>query len=240
VTSALALAFAAGIYPLGLAIVVRYLGEPASMRRACAYLGGAATVTLGAGTAMVAALRGSGLTKRQHPAPSAGVQLLLGVALLLVAVWMARHRAPTGQRGPGPVDSGQPSREAPGPDRPGHRMPRDAVKDRRIPGSGELFLLGIITYLPSLLYVGAIKNLVDAGLSISVTIVVLVVCAVFVLQMVELPIILRLLAPRRTGTILASYNAWMHRHGRRLVIVLAVAGGVYFLISGMTMLLSSG
>jgi hypothetical protein len=239
VTSVLALAFAAGIYPLGLAIVVRYLGEPASMRRAYAYLGGAATVTFGAGTAMVVALRGSGLTKRQHPAPSAGVQLLLGVALLLVAVWMARHRAPAGKRGSGPADTGQPSGETQGPDGPGRRMPRVAGKDRRTPGIGELFLLGMITYLPSLLYVGAIKNLVDADLSTGVTIVLLVVCAVFVLQMVELPIILRLLAPRRTGMILAAYNAWMHRHGRRLVIVLAAAGGVYFLISGITMLLPS-
>jgi hypothetical protein len=58
--------------------------------------------------------------------------------------------------------------------------------------------------------------------------------------MVELPIILRLLAPRWTGAILASYKAWTHRHGWNIVLILAAAGGVYFLVSGIVTLLALG
>jgi hypothetical protein len=79
------------------------------------------------------------------------------------------------------------------------------------------------TYLPSAFYVAALRNLADADLGWGVTIVALFVCASLVLLMVELPILLRLLAPHRTGQILAAYNGWMNRHGWDVVLLLAAA-----------------
>src|SRR5262245_6694965 len=169
------------------------------MRLAFAYFGGAATVTLGSGAAILVALRGSGLTERQHPTPSAGMELFLGVALLVVAVWMARHRVPAGARRSGRSEASEPPREVEGPDGVDVQASKVAGTGRHTSRAGALFLLGLITYLPSLLYVGAIKHLVDADLGGGITVLALFVFTVLVLQMVELPIILRLLAPQRTG-----------------------------------------
>ncbi len=222
VSSALLFALVAGLYPLGLAIVLRYLGEPPSLRHAFAYLAGTATVTLVAGIAILLVLRGSGLTERQHPAPSGGIQVFLGVALLYLTFLLVRRRNRAGVDGPERSDE-----EANGEKDGAHGHLR----------LGRVFALGLVTYLPSLLYVSSIKNLSDANLSTSTVVLALLLCAVLVLQMVEIPIILRLLAPERTGPILASYNAWMHRHGRDLVILLSAAGGVYMLVKGIVSLL---
>ncbi len=247
--SALSLALAAGVYPLGLAIVLRYLGEPPSMRHAFAYLAGTASITLGAGIAILVALRGSGLTEWAHPTPSGGIQVFLGAALLYVAFRLNRGRRSAMRNGSGrPSETehsdviGHPDRlehpEEPGrPDDVGH-----PDEPRKVPeGVGyrprRVFLLGLITYLPSLLYVSAIKNIADAHMSNAASVLFLVLCAVLVLQMVEIPIILRLVAPRRTSVILTSYNLWMHRHGRSIAIILAVAGGSYLLVTGTMMLL---
>ncbi|WP_239376890.1 GAP family protein [Frankia sp. Cj5] len=232
-TSALPLALAAGIYPLGLAIVLRYLGEPASMRHAYAYLAGTATVTFVAGIAILLALRGSGLTERQHPAPGGGIQVFLGVALLFVAVRLTRRRKRAGRDASRDTDRLDRQNE---PSEPGKETGANGAPGRH-PGLGRVYLLGVVTYLPSLLYISAIKNLADSHSSNTETALLLLLCAVFVLQMVELPIILRIVAPARTGAILAAYNGWMHRHGQDLLILLAAAGGGYVLISGIMTLL---
>jgi hypothetical protein len=167
------------------------------------------------------------------------MDVFLGVALLLVAVWMARHRVSAGMRRSGRLEVTKSPREAEGLDGVGGQEPEVAATGRHTSGAGGLFLLGLITYLPSLLYVGAIKDLVDDDLGNGFTVLALFVCAVLVLQMVELPIILRLLAPQRTGAILASYNAWMRRYGWNLVMLFAAAGGVYFIVRGIAKLLAS-
>ncbi|EIV94326.1 GAP family protein [Frankia sp. QA3] len=237
-TRALPLAFVAGVYPLGLAIVLRYLGEPTAMRHAFAYLAGAATVTLGAGAAILVALRVSDFPERQQRTMSAGMQTFLGVMLLLVAVWVARHRTPAGMRRPARRVAAPP-READTPDAVRSPAANEPATRRRASGARAIFFLGMVTYLPSAFYVGAIKDLADADLSRAATILALFACTLLVLHMVELPIILRLLVPRRTGAILAAYNAWMHRHGWDIVVLAAAASGIYFLASGIITLLTS-
>ncbi|WP_131784247.1 GAP family protein [Protofrankia symbiont of Coriaria ruscifolia] len=242
-TSALFLALAAGVYPLGLAIVLRYLGEPPSMRHAFAYLAGTASITLGAGVAILVTLRGSGLTERSRPTPSGGIEVFLGVALLYVAFRLNRRPRSATRDGPGRPDASVRPHEPERTDGIGHPDgPEHPDEPRKVPegirnSTRRVFLLGLITYLPSLLYVSAIKNIADAHMSNATSALLLVLCAVLVLQMVEIPIILRLVAPRRTGAILASYNSWMHRHGRSIVIILAVAGGIYLLLTGVMTLL---
>jgi hypothetical protein len=235
-TGALPLAVAAGIYPLGLAIVVRYLGDPPSLRHAFAYLGGAAAVTIGAGAAILVILRVAQLPPGEERTLGAGLQTFLGAALLLLALWVARHRPTTIRRPARPVAIT--SRAAEGPAAPPGPPPKEPGGRRGTGGVRAVFLVGMTTYLPSAFYVAALKNLADADLGWGVTIVALFVCASLVLLMVELPILLRLLAPHRTGQILAAYNGWMNRHGWDVVLLLAAASGLYFLASGVVTLLT--
>ncbi|ONH31683.1 GAP family protein [Pseudofrankia asymbiotica] len=243
-TSALPLAIVAGIYPLGLAIVVRYLGDPPSLRHAFAYLGGAATVTVGAGVAIVVTLRLAELPGRQERTLSAGLQTFLGAALLLLALWVARHRATAIHRPSRGAEAA--SQEADRSDRSDRSdaarapTPQENVGGLGAAGTRTIFLVGVTTYLPSAFYIAALRNLAEAHSGVGITILSMFVCAALVLLMVELPIALRLLAPRQTGRILAAYNAWMNRHGWNIVLLIATASGLYFLANGVVELLTSG
>jgi hypothetical protein len=236
VTSALPLAAAAGIYPLGLAIVVRYLGDPPLLRHAFAYLAGAAAITVGAGAALVVILRVAELPGRQERALSAGLQTVLGATLLLVALWSARRHRPATRRRSRRTTA--PSTHADGPAAAREPAPARAAANGPAVGARKIFLVGIATYLPSALYVAALKNLAAANLGSGATVLSLLTCASLVLLMVEIPILLRLLLPRQTGRILAAYNDWMRRHGRDIVVLIAAVGGLYFLATGITTLLA--
>jgi hypothetical protein len=237
VTNALPLAVAAGIYPLGLAIVLRYLGDPPSLRHAFSYLGGAAAVTLGAGAAIVVILRGADLPAGQERTLSDAMQTFLGVILLLVAIWIYRHRANAARRAPRRIAT--PSRDESRPDAAHDPQPKETFVSRQATRARTIFFLGATTYLPSALYIAALKNIADADLGVGFTILSLFVCASLVLLMVELPIIIRLFAPRRTGRIIASYNAWTMRHGWNIILLISTASGLYFLASGIAGLLTS-
>ncbi|OHV31815.1 MULTISPECIES: GAP family protein [Pseudofrankia] len=236
-TSSLPLAIAAGIYPLGLAIVVRYLGDPPSLRHAFAYLGGAAAVTVGAGAAIVVALRVADLSGSQERTLSAGMQTFLGAVLLLVAFWVSRHR-PTEIRRPSRRVVAT-SREVGGPDAARDLTPKEAGESRKAVGARTMFFVGVTTYLPSAFYVAALKNLAATDSGPGLTILSLFVCAALVLIMVEFPIVLRLLAPRQTGRILAAYNTWMGRHGWDVIFLVATVSGLCFLASGIVGLITS-
>jgi len=235
-TGALPLAAAAGIYPLGLAIVIRYLGDPPSLRYAFAYFGGAAAVTVGAGAAILVSLRVAALPPRQERVLSAGLEVFLGVALLLVAFWIARHRATAIRRPPRRVTPR--AREPAEPKGDHASTPKKTAGGRGTGSVRTVFLVGMTTYLPSALYVAALKSLADSGLGWGAALASLFVCASLVLLMVELPILLRLLAPRRTGQIIGGYNTWMNRHGWDVVLLLALVSGLYFLASGIATFLA--
>ena len=236
-SDALALAVAAGIYPLGLAIVLRYLGDPPSLRHAFAYLGGAATVTLGAGAAVVVALRLAKLPARQERTLSDGLQTVLGATLLLVALWIHRHQAaatyrtsrriaaPSQKTGVSPATRALP--------------PKATITSRGAARPRAIFFLGAVTYLPSALYVAALKDLADASLGPSMTILSLFACASLVLIMIELPILLRMFVPRHAGQVIVVYDAWTRRHGWDIVLLISAASGLYFLASGIGGLLAS-
>lgn len=236
-TSPLPLAIAAGIYPLGLAIVARYLGDPPSLRHAFAYLGGAAAMTIGAGAAIVAVLRVADLSGRQERTLSASMQLLLGVVLLLVACWVHRHRATRiGRRS---RRAAAPARDAADRDEAEDPGTKEPVGGRRATGVRTMFFVGVTTYLPSAFYVAALNDVAATDSGPVLTALALFACAVLVLIMVEFPIILRLAAPRQTGRVLAAYNTWLTRHGWDVVFLLAAVIGLCFLASGIAGLLTA-
>jgi hypothetical protein len=252
-SGALPLAVAAGIYPLGLAIVVRYLGDPPSLRHAFAYLGGAATVTLGAGAVIVTVLRVAALPERQERTLGAGMQMFLGVVLLVLALWLRRSRETailrSSRRGtPSSRETDRPARP-PGAQGPAIRPSAvqaparpPAVQGPPVGGFAAVrtvFFVGLATYLPSAFYVAALRDVAKADLGSAGTVFSLFACAVLVLFMVELPIIVRLLMPRQTGQIIATYNAWIGRHGRDIVVLIAAVCGAYFLVSGVATLVIS-
>ena len=84
-----------------------------------------------------------------------------------------------------------------------------------------LFAFRAITYLPSVFYLTALHQIAQSDASaLTITLSVLLI-AVVVLLIVELPIVLYLVRLERTERILDAWNRWLSRHGRSILVAAA-------------------
>ena len=215
-TQALALAFAASIYPPAVAAVIA-LGRGTEVRsRVFAFVVAAGLVTYGVGALILYALVELGATGSHHITPGAAVDLALGALLFLLAVRLHRRR-------PDPAAAA-----AAKPDGGSSKIER-YLESRRL-----AFVLGVILYvLPSPIYIGAVKAIADANLSTSGELASLVVVVAIMLWMVELPMLMLLAVPDRAASTLERINLWFASHGRSLAIAAAVGTGVYLIVNGI-------
>ncbi len=210
---ALALAFAASIYPPAVAAVIA-LGRGAEVRsRVFAFVLASWLVTYAVGALILYALVELGATGSHHLTPGAWVDMALGVLLLLLAIRLQRRRpdpaAVKEEKGPSKIER--------------------YLESRRL-----AFVLGIVLYvLPSPIYIGAVKSIADANLSTTGELAGLIVVVAIMLWMVELPMLMLLAVPGRAASALEAINLWFARHGRSLAIVAAVAAGVYLIVEGL-------
>lgn len=205
-------AFMAALYPPALLVVAYLLAGPRPVWSSLAYFAGAATITVAVGFAFVLFLHGTSIDdSRKHRTVPPTIDLALGAALVVLAVVVARR-----------------------PRRPEKATP----KDRKQRSRAGLFFFGAVMYMPSVFYLTALHQLAqsDAG-AVTISLSLLLI-AVVVLLFVELPIILYLIAPDRTGRILDSWNAWLSRNVRSIIVVAAAGIGVYLLASGLAGLIT--
>lgn len=209
---AISLALAASIYPPAVAAVIA-LGRGEEVRLRVFLLVGCALVTVFAtGALMLLVLGELPLSGRAHVTRSGGLEVLLGIVLLAVALRLRRKR------------SAESSEQATGRSRTARYL-----ESRRL-----VLTLGFILYVvPSPIYVGAVKAISDAGAGTATEIGYLAVVVVVMLWMVELPMVMLLAMPRRSAAVLESINTWMVRNGRTLAVVLATGAGVYLCITGV-------
>jgi hypothetical protein len=57
---------------------------------------------------------------------------------------------------------------------------------------------------------------------------------VVMFALIELPLLGLVLMPERTQSLTQKLNGWMTAHRRKLIVIVAGAGGTYLLISGLT------
>jgi hypothetical protein len=211
---ALALAFAASIYPPAVAAVIA-LGRGTQVRsRVLAFVTAAAAVTYATGVLALFVLSDVGATGL-HYTPSAALDLALGVLLLGLARRLHHPRRAL------PKSDG------------GSKM------ERRLQSRRLAFVLGLTLYvLPSPIYIGAVKTIADAKLSTSSQLLALAVTLAVMLWLIELPMLLLLLVPERASTALEQVNAWFAQNGRRLAMLACVAAGLYLIARGLVGLIS--
>src|SRR5215469_8335397 len=87
--AAIPLAFLGAIYPAVFAVLIYYLGQDSPRRLLFAYYAGGFAITFAVGIAGVSLLRGVKLDPKHHHAPSAGVDIALGVLMLAAAFVIA-------------------------------------------------------------------------------------------------------------------------------------------------------
>jgi hypothetical protein len=213
-SQALALAFAASIYPPAVAAVIA-LGRGQQLRsRVFAFVLAAFLITYAMGTVMLLLLEELGATTTTNRSASTAIELVLGVLLIALAVRLQRKR--------------------PDPDA-GPETPSEPSKiDRYLESRRLAFVLGITLYIiPSPIYIGAVKAIADANLSTSSELLDLAVTVAVMLWLIEVPMMLLLVFPGHAERALDETNRWFARNGRTVAIVASAAAGAYLAIKGL-------
>jgi hypothetical protein len=207
---ALALALAASIYPPAVAAVIALGRGSQVLTRVLAFVSAAAIITYAVGILMLFVLSDLGATGAHHRTPSATLDLILGVLLIGLSVYLRRKQ-------PRPVKAS------------GTSKIERYLQSRRL-----AFVLGVTLYvLPSPIYIAAVKEVADAKLSTSGKMLAVAATVAVMLWMVELPMLMLLVVPERTTSTLERVNAWFGRHGRFLAVIACAAAGTYLAIKGL-------
>lgn len=216
---ALPLALAAAVYPPALVVLLLFMTAPEPRRVVLAYFGGAVTVTLGSGLVALAVVDDAGLASRDSSQASAGVDILLGVLLLGIAAWARRRAAAARAR---ILDESQ------------ERPSRIAEWSGRALHDGRwAVVLGLLMYLPSPLYLLAVKEIADSGDAAASNVLAVLICAIGVLLFVEVPLVAMFVRPAGTAAGLDRVHGWLTRNGWNLAALLALIAGVYGLVKGV-------
>jgi hypothetical protein len=212
---ALGLALAASIYPPAVLAVIA-LGRGEQLKsRVVVFVLGALLVTYAMGVLMMVVLDELGATGPHHWTPGGTIDLVLGVALIGLAVHLRR-------KPPSPTTPARPSKIA------------RYLENRRL-----AFVLGVTLYvLPSPIYVAAVKTLADARLSKGGELLALGATVVLMLWLIELPMLMLLAFPERASGILERANQWFTEHRRQLGVAISAGVGLYLIVKGLADLLS--
>ncbi len=223
---ALALAFAASIYPPAVVAVIA-LGRGEQVRsRVLAFVVAALLITYVIGAILLFLLEDVGATGSHHLTPSAALDLALGVLLLALAVRLRRKRlAQQRERELGTSTGGTTKK--------GTSKIERYLESRRL-----AFVLGITLYvLPSPIYIAAVKEISDASLSTGGKLVALLVAVAVMLWLIELPMLALVLFPARASSSLEQINAWFTRNGRLLAVIASAGAGAYLSVKGLVNLI---
>jgi Sap, sulfolipid-1-addressing protein len=215
----LPLALSAAFYPPALLVLVLLLSGSHPRRLVLAYYVGAATLTVGAGLIVLTVLEGAGLTTQDSKTASGWAYLLVGVVLLGLAAWAWGRRA----RDPD---------EAAG---DGHSSPgRIAQWSRRATSSEKwAFALGLAMFLPSPMYVLAVKDIADSGDSSSSEVAAVLICAVVLMVFIEIPLVALAGRPAAVASAIERFHRWLQRNGWTLAAALALVAGTDAIVKGV-------
>jgi hypothetical protein len=213
------LAIASAFWPLLLAVVIISLRAAHPPRLLVSFLLGGLLTTMIVGLVIIYALQNSSLVSRSKSSFDAAVYLAAGAIALAAGLLLARRAHPE-------------------PDRP--REAEDAAKppgrlDRMLSRGAPLaFVAGVtLNIVPGVLPFVALKDIAELDYSVPATVLTLLGFYLIMFAFIEVPLAGYLVAPARTATETARFNAWLDRNWRRLAAYALVVLGVYLLIRGV-------
>jgi hypothetical protein len=216
-----ALGLSAAINPILVGVVLVTLASPRPKALLGAYVAGGMIVSVGIGIGAVSLASGTGAVSSSTSTTNGLVDLVLGLFLLAVAAWFATGRAERRHARKVAAAAGRPK--------------KPSVSDRLLGGSraSMAFLAGVLLTLPSALYIAALKDIAEAGVSTEEEILAIVLFNVLMLLPALIPLALLVVAPDGTKAAVERADRWMRGHQKRLVTVVAGAIGVYLSAKGI-------
>jgi len=148
-----ALGLSAAVNPVLVGVVLVTLASPRPKALLGAYVAGAMTFSVGLGIGAVSLAGGTGAVTSSTSTTNGVADLVLGLILLVVAVWFATGRAERRHARKVAASAGRPK--------------RSSIGDRLLAGSrtSMAFLAGVLLTLPSAMYLAALKDIAEAEVS---------------------------------------------------------------------------
>ena len=220
-SEAVPLALSAAFYPPAILVLILLLASEHPRRLVFAYFAGAALIVFSVGHRLPQRSRGH----RRHAA---------GLHVGERRASRSRSASCSWRSAPG---RGRGATARPPSPTPIRRRARIAQWSERATASARwAFALGIVMYLPSPMYLAAIKAIADSGDPTASQITAVLICGVCVMLFVEIPVIALLLRPDGLQRRLETMRDWLSANGWRLLAILALAAGVYALVKGIAAL----
>jgi hypothetical protein len=161
----------------------------------------------------------AGATTQESSTASGWLYIAVGVLLLALSRWAWRRKArePTEMR-----------------DQSGASRGRIAELSRRATTSQRwAFVLGLVMFLPSPLYLLAVKEIADSGDSSSSNVAAVLICAVAVMLFVEIPLVAMFFRPGGVAAEIERFHGWLRRNGWSFAAGLALIAGVSAIAQGI-------
>ena len=220
------LAFTAALNPklLALDLLLIENRRPRTMFL-CVLLGGM-TVALTIGLLDVLTIHADAITAQGKA--SAGVDLALGLLLLVAGGLLASGRLHRRQRTPVPAGNMPPEQP--------EKKESWAARVLAEPRLGLAMLVGALVGLPGASYIAALHNLVAGKYSTVTQVIAVVVFVVIEFLLIIIPFAFLELRPEATKALLKRSQDWLLGHAFQLMAGIALALGAYLTISGLVRL----
>jgi hypothetical protein len=221
-----ALAFTAALNPKLLAIDLLLIENrrPRAMFL-CLLLGGM-TVALTIGLLDVLTVHADNISSQGKV--SAGVDLAVGLLLLVLGALLATGRLHRRQRTPVPAGTGPPET----PEKKGSWAQRLLAEPRL----GLAMLVGVLIGLPGAAYITALHNLVAGKYSTATQVAAVVVFVIIDFLLIIIPFAFLEIRPEATKAFLNRAQDWLKGHVLQLMVGIALALGAYLTISALVRL----
>src|SRR4029077_12396389 len=220
------LAFLASLTPklLALDLLLIENRRPRAMF-VCLLLGGM-TVALAIGLLDVLVFRADAI--KHQASVSAGVDLALGLLLLVAGVLLATGRLHGRRKAPVPAGDGQPEKP----------VKKDGWAQRVLaePRLGLAMLVGALIGIPGASYLTALHILVTGKSSTATQVIAVAIFVLIDFLLIIIPFLFLELRPEATKALLKHTQDWLLGHALRLMAAIALLLGAYLAVSGLVRL----